>query len=117
MMLKELKTTAEDIPDLKPHLSQLNKICEEEFKKTEAAIQSGLEKKKADYEANREERDAAAMKIIDTDGSGCLSLDEFMKMMDIESDTHTELMECLGFSLNPGDYIEKFTSEELSRKL
>jgi len=116
LLMKELKeslsgnpSVQEALPELLP---ELGKICEDDLKKTEAAIVKSLEEKKAEYMANQEERNAKALQLVDKDGSGCLSLDEFLDMMDIGSEIHDSLMEVLGFKLTPEEHVEKVANTD-----
>lgn len=116
-MLKGMKEDLSGIDAVKDALPELGKICEDEMQKGQAKIMQSLEEKKTDYLANQEERNAKAMAIVDKDGSGCLSLDEFMDMMNMESEAHASLMKSLGFELNPEEYACELTTQELEKKI
>jgi len=59
-----------------------------------------LDKATADYEANRAEKNSAAFKLMDLDGSGTIQLSEFLAAMDIFGEKGREFQKALGFDLD-----------------
>merc|ERR1712107_189728 len=82
-----------------------------------AAVLKEFEEKKADYLANKEERDAKAFEIVDKDGSGCLDIHEFLNMMDCEKGEHFALMKALGLHTNRVQYYLTLRDVEWEEKM
>merc|ERR1719157_372200 len=82
-----------------------------------------LDKATADYEANRAEKNSAAFKLMDLDGSGTIQLSEFLAAMDIFSDKGREFQKALGFDLDAcvcvwvGYTLMKLDAEYLGKTL
>lgn len=108
------------------------KLVENDLQKFEATVRDNIRKLKADYLKNKAEKDAAALKVADLDGTGCLSETEFIAMMEPNSEQNIKLMECLGITMDIGvlsanmehvcfadlekqmeEYMQKMTTESL----
>jgi len=82
-----------------------------------------LDKATADYEANRAEKNSAAFKLMDLDGSGTIQLSEFLAAMDIFSDKGREFQKALGFDLDTcvcvwsGNTLMRLDAEYLGKTL
>lgn len=60
-----------------------------------------IEKMKEDYLANKAELDAAAFKVVDTNGDGTLQKQEFIAAFEQDSEKNLAFMKALGLSLTP----------------
>merc|ERR1712232_777158 len=78
------------------------KLVENDLQKFEAIVRDNIGKLKSDYWINKAEKDAAALKVADLDGTGSLSETEFMAMMELNSEQNIKLMECLGITMDIG---------------
>jgi len=104
-------------PDAEKHLPAIHKICEDDIKGATSQIAKFTDEKKADYRANKAEKDAAAMVLADTDGNGGLDIEEFMKMMNPEEDVNKRLMETLGLVVDPEQMMASVDMEGIAGKV
>eukprot|EP00927_Polykrikos_kofoidii_P047245 TRINITY_DN4135_c1_g1_i1.p1 TRINITY_DN4135_c1_g1~~TRINITY_DN4135_c1_g1_i1.p1 ORF type:complete len:284 (-),score=86.52 TRINITY_DN4135_c1_g1_i1:136-987(-) len=59
-------------------------------------LKASIELQIADYKANKEERDAAAFKVLDSSGNGTIEKEEFKEAFTPETEKNNQLMEALG---------------------
>lgn len=88
-----------------------------EFKKAALVFKAKRKTFVADYEANKPQRDAEALKLTDTDGSGNLDLEEFLRMMDPADPVNESLCKIIGLSFDPEAMIATVDMEVVVKKL
>jgi hypothetical protein len=78
-------------------LDVLRAQCNSQFKPLLGKLDEFIATSMVAYEENRAERNAAAFKVIDVDGSETIQLSEFLAAMEQGSEKHKELKKALGF--------------------
>lgn len=96
LMIKEMKKCT-DVPE--GENADMIKAMKASVNETLAESKKMIEDSLGGYKANKEERDAAAFKLVDTAGNGTLSKDEFLDAMTFGSEKNAKVFEALGIAL------------------
>eukprot|EP00930_Biecheleria_cincta_P057898 TRINITY_DN43764_c0_g1_i1.p1 TRINITY_DN43764_c0_g1~~TRINITY_DN43764_c0_g1_i1.p1 ORF type:complete len:499 (+),score=136.83 TRINITY_DN43764_c0_g1_i1:112-1608(+) len=88
-----------------------------EFKKAKREFKAKRAQVVDDYEANKPQRDAEALKLADTDGNGNLDLEEFLRMMDPSDPVNGSLCKIIGLSFDAEAMIATIDMEVVVKKL
>merc|ERR1719491_1619861 len=80
----------EDREAIKPQIEQ-------QMKDAIKAAQTAVQKKEDHYKSDKATHDAAAMKVLDTNGDGTIQLAEFIAAFEPETEKNVELHIALGY--------------------
>jgi len=95
----------EDREAIKPQI-------ELQMKQAILAAQTEVQKKEDQYKGSKSEHDAAAMKVLDTNGDGTIQLAEFMAAFEPETEKNVELHIALGYLTKEEVEAQKKAEEE-----
>merc|ERR1719512_640972 len=93
---------------------KIKPLLEEQMKKEIEAAQAEVQKKEENYKANKAEYDAAAFKVLDTNGDGTIQLVEFIAAFEPDTAKNLELKMAIGY-MTKEEFEEQKKREEQAK--